>query len=193
MILSVSDLAVEADGKTLFDQFNLTVESGALVTVRGSNGSGKSTLLRFLAGLKHINEGSVKYHGFSFAYVGQKHGLNLRLTVQENLTWFSKLDVAASLEDLDEILDQFALTLHLNRLAGTLSTGQQRRCVLARLCLAKHDLWLLDEPLNGVDSSGFEQFETVLKSHLQGGGAAVVATHDDLDVAATDTIDLDTL
>ena len=58
-----------------------------------------------------------------------------------------------------------------------LSAGQRKRCALARLLLSNAGLWLLDEPYSNLDTEGVELVDRLLVRHLEGGGAAVVATH----------------
>ena len=65
----------------------------------------------------------------------------------------------------------------LNHACETLSVGQSRRVVLARLMFDEAPLWLLDEPTNSLDQEGRRCFRTLLAEHLRAGGAAVIATH----------------
>jgi len=71
-----------------------------------------------------------------------------------------------------------------------LSQGQQRRAALARVALSRARLWLLDEPLNALDDQGEGLVGMLLSQHLSAGGAAVVATHQSLPVAAHRTLTL---
>ncbi|MFO1502883.1 MAG: ATP-binding cassette domain-containing protein [Steroidobacteraceae bacterium] len=59
----------------------------------------------------------------------------------------------------------------------SLSAGQQRRVALVRLSLWNAKLWLLDEPASNLDAAGQAVLEALLKSHLESGGAAILATH----------------
>ncbi len=61
--------------------------------------------------------------------------------------------------------------------------GQKRRAALARLLAVRARLWLLDEPLTGLDAAGIELMGELLERHLEEGGLAVVATHQPLPVA----------
>jgi heme exporter protein A len=74
-----------------------------------------------------------------------------------------------------------ALALDLARLASVpvrlLSTGQAKRATLARVAASGAPLWLLDEPLNGLDGDGVARLDALLEAHLERGGAVLAASH----------------
>ncbi len=74
---------------------------------------------------------------------------------------------------------------------GVLSAGQKRRTALARLFVARRPLWLLDEPLTGLDASARDRFAQAMRQHCEAGGIVVVSTHDPLGFETTQTLDLD--
>jgi len=152
--------------------------------LRGPNGIGKTTLLRAIAGLQPVLRGKVR--GEPSAYAGHQDALKHTLTAAENLRFWASLhgtkDVQVALEKLD-------LVELADRPAGQLSEGQKRRLGLARLLVSGRRLWLLDEPTVSLDTSAVEMFGRVIEGHLKSGGAAVVATHIDLGIAA-ETVDL---
>ena len=191
LLLEVKDLAVEVNGTTILENFNLRVPRGLLVELVGANGCGKSTVLRHLAGARRTLQGTIDLRSTELLYVGQKLGLDPILTVRENLTWLAKVaNQVISEEDVDQALKTFRLELMGDSYAGTLSSGQTKRCALARLLLADCDLWLLDEPLTTLDAGGREIVKELLADHLVAGGGAVVATHESLGLEATQRIDL---
>jgi heme exporter protein A len=73
------------------------------------------------------------------------------------------------------------------RLARHMSAGQQRRVALARVLLLDSALWLLDEPTSNLDSRGQAMFGQILSAHLEGGGLAVISTHQPLPLSADRT------
>jgi heme exporter protein A len=85
-------------------------------------------------------------------------------------------------------LDLSGLT---RRRAGELSAGQKRRLGLARLLVTGRPLWLLDEPTVSLDVASVALFAGVVRQHLAGGGAAIVATHVDLGLPEAPILDLD--
>jgi len=77
-----------------------------------------------------------------------------------------------------------------NRAARTLSAGQRRRAALARVVATDAPLWLLDEPLNALDSPSQAALRTVLGDHLAAGGLAIAATHAPIDVPNARVLEL---
>ena len=80
------------------------------------------------------------------------------------------MDVAAALA-------LFAAEDFADRLVKQLSAGQKQRLALARLALFERPLWLLDEPFSALDGNARSALEALVDSHLDGGGAAIIATH----------------
>ena len=71
-----------------------------------------------------------------------------------------------------------------------LSTGQRKRAALARLLGQSAPIWLLDEPLNGLDVSAVGLVERIVGAHCAGGGCAVIASHQPFALQGTATLDL---
>lgn len=190
-LLSVSGLLVEVAERPLLADFDLEVEAGSLIEIKGPNGSGKTTLLRYLAGIRRAYKGVIDYRGYQFAYVGQKPGLNASLTVFENLKWIaqnanqdiSEANLMASLENL-------GLESKRHTPVGELSAGQVRRCGLASLLALDAEIWLLDEPLTSLDDSAVQWLKESISSHRAAQGAVIVTTHTTLGLPNTATIRL---
>ena len=79
--------------------------------------------------------------------------------------------------DVDQAMDALDLTRLAHVPVRLLSTGQAKRATLARVAASGAMLWLLDEPLNGLDADGVERVEKLVAKHLERGGAVVVASH----------------
>ena len=177
MLLSVDNLSVSRGGISLFEGLNFTVSTGEFVLINGGNGVGKTSLLRSIAGLQPIDKGKIAINADNFIFAGDANGIKTSLTVLENLRFWSAIFGG---KNLHEALEKFQLRRLKNRFSGKLSAGQKRRLSLARLLLTDRPLWLLDEPTVSLDKKSMKDFSKILKNHLDGGGAAVVATHIDL-------------
>ena len=185
---------MEVAERPLLTDFNLNIEAGALVEIRGSNGSGKTTLLRHLAGIRRAREGSIVRRDHAFVYVGQKPGLNGALTAYENLQWLTQnADQRVSESDLVLALSELGLSSRRDTPVGELSAGQVRRCGLASLVALKAEIWLLDEPLTSLDESAVIWLKDAISAHRADEGAVIVATHATLALPNTLTIDLNEL
>jgi ABC-2 type transport system ATP-binding protein len=156
---------------------SLSARPGELVAVIGPNGAGKTTLLSILAGIQQADEGSVDVPA-GIGWVPQQPALYGKLTVEENLTLFARL------ERRDDVRETVARMLDLTDLGerrgdqvSTLSGGNRQRVNIAIGLLAAPEVLLLDEPSSALDPRQRERlWRFILK--LAGEGTTVVyATH----------------
>ena len=187
MIVLAANLSVARGGVTVLSNLTFSVGAGQALVLRGPNGSGKTTLLRTLAGLQPPAAGSLDLNPEAVAYAAHADGLKSTLTVAENLEFWSQVYGGPSPAGAIAALDLAALT---GRRAGELSAGQKRRLGLARLLVTGRPLWLLDEPTVSLDAASVALFEAVVRQHLAGGGAAIIATHVELGLPKALSLDL---
>jgi heme exporter protein A len=187
MILTVRDLAVTRGGLAILEGVSFDLAAGEALVLRGPNGVGKTTLLRSVAGLQPAEQGQVDGAEDQIAYAGHSDGLKAMLSVTENLRfWASVFGVT----DIEPALVSFDLTELRGRMAGTLSAGQKRRLGLARLMVTGRPIWVLDEPTVSLDTASVALFAEAVRTHLKGGGSALMATHIDLGLAEARVLDL---
>jgi ABC-2 type transport system ATP-binding protein len=153
--------------------------AGELVAIIGPNGAGKTTLLSILAGIVAPDEGEVEIGGGVVGWVPQQAGLYRRLTVEENLLLFARLerhpDPHASCE---EMLELTGLRERRGEIVARLSGGNQQRINIAIGLLARPAVLLLDEPSVGLDPRQRARLWEFV-SGLAGGGTTVIfSTHD---------------
>lgn len=189
-VLRAETLALVRGGRKIFRNVNFTLAPGQALWLRGPNGCGKTSLLRLLAGALCPTEGLLH---------GRPEGTPAFLPADDAL-WQGGESVSAALSfwarlygaALMPALQDVGLAALVSRRVALLSAGQKRRLSLARVLLQPSPLWLLDEPLNGLDRDGVDMFARVLAQHLAAGGMAVVASHDALpDLAAGTCSSLD--
>lgn len=162
----------------------------------GPNGSGKTSLLRIMAGALPY-DGEVLWEGMDFLENGavahaarfsflpsDDRNLKLLETAAENLGFWAGLSGGES-NDALSAMDIAALK---DRAVRYFSAGQKRRLSLARMMQKPAKLWLLDEPLNGLDSSSAVLFQSALDKHIEGGGMAVIASHYPIEPPRTGTL-----
>ncbi|MHA7874688.1 heme ABC exporter ATP-binding protein CcmA [Roseivivax sp.] len=185
-MLTVSDLSVARGGLPVLDGVSFALGPGEALVLRGPNGSGKTTLLRTLAGLQPPLSGTVE-GGEALAYAGHLDGLKSALSVTENLRFWARVFGTG---EIGPALAAFDLAGLEDRLAGNLSAGQKRRLGLARLLVTGRAVWALDEPTVSLDAGAVALFAGAVRRHLEGGGAAVIATHIDLGLPEARVLDL---
>ncbi len=187
-MLELRDLAAVRSNTLLFRRLNLLLHAGEALRVAGPNGAGKTTLLRVICGLTESARGQVYWDGTliralsdeyraRLAFLGHQEGHFGDLTAAENLRLAGQ-PVTGSV--VDEVLEQVGLRALADQPARFLSQGQRRRLGLGRLLLRAVPLWVLDEPLTGLDRQGVELTAHLLAQHLADGGLAVLTTHQDL-------------
>lgn len=192
--LSVCNLACARGDRLLFKGMNFTLNAGALLLVQGGNGQGKTSLLRLLTGLSSPEEGEVRWRGqpirkqreayhAEMIYLGHANGVKDDLNPVENLRFADGLqgrtfDAARGVATLE----QLGLSRCLDLPCRVLSFGQRRRVALAALLLAGATLWILDEPLTGLDVHAVALMEGLIRDHLKAGGMVVATTHQALNL-----------
>jgi heme exporter protein A len=170
--LSFTDVSCARGGRVLFAGISFALRAGDVLAVGGPNGVGKSSLLRVAAGLLRAEAGVVTRDG-TVALADEAPALDPALPLGTALGFWAAID-GGKVRDALASVDMAHLAQVPVRM---LSTGQRRRATLARTLAAGADIWLLDEPANGLDAAGVTILEGLIAAHRLRGGIAVVATH----------------
>jgi len=201
MTLVVHDLSCIRQERQIFSNLSLSLSKGELLWVKGRNGAGKSSLLRVLANLLPSPTGRIEWMGEDIAeepapylqnirYVGHQDGLKTVFTPRENLQFWVDYMGAG---DVEAALDALELQTIADSPVRILSAGQKKRTQLAKLLATPARLWILDEPISSLDVHFIDLFRQILTKHIAAGGMALLATHQDLEIAGTQVLDLDAL
>ena len=194
--LAVRLAAVTAgyDGRAAIENVSFEVGAGSLIAILGPNGGGKSTALKVIAGLLRPWSGAVEVLGappgreaHKVAYVPQAELVDWTFPVTvwdvvmmgryPGLGPFRRPG-AADREAVHEALHLVGMADRAQTQIGSLSGGQRRRAFLARALAADPSLYLLDEPVTGVDITTQEDLMHVLEAEAVRGKTIVATTHD---------------
>ena len=194
MKLSAENLTCIRGGRVVFEDVSFAASAGESLLLSGPNGAGKSSLLRLIAGLVATASGSLELEGRNpdlsigqcTHFVGHANANKTALSVDDNLTFWSRFMGG----DDEPSLEPFGLEAHASIPAELLSAGQGRRLALLRLTAIKRPLWLLDEPTVGLDTASQAILVGLMNSHLADGGLIVAASHVDIGIQVSRTLEL---
>lgn len=190
----LSDVTAGYAERPAVEAVDLAVEAGSLLAVVGPNGAGKSTLLKLMAGLLRPWRGRVEVLGHP---AGQQARRVAYVPQAELVDWAFPVTVAdvvmmgrypslgplrrpgpADRRAVAEALERVRMSDHAGTQIGGLSGGQRRRVFLARALAAEPDLFLLDEPVTGIDATTQEELMDLLESEARRGKTVIATTHD---------------
>jgi manganese/zinc/iron transport system ATP- binding protein len=193
-ILDVHDVTVAYHRKPVLWDIDLTLTEPRLVGIVGPNGAGKSTLIKAILGLVPLASGTVRLFGEPVArqrrrvgYVPQRNSVDWDFPVSVRdvvlmgtygrLGWFRRPGHAEK-EWAGECLARVGLADLQGRQIGQLSGGQQQRTFLARALAQKADVYIMDEPMAGVDAATERVVFEVLRELREQGKTLLVVHHD---------------
>jgi heme exporter protein A len=185
-ILAATDLACRRGDRLLFRGLSFDLREGEALHVVGPNGTGKSSLLRILAGLLRPEAGTVK-RTRSVALLDERLPLDDGLPLGRALAFWSRIDrggygpaqmAALGLDTLADVPVRF------------LSTGQRKRVAFLQSNPWLTPIWLLDEPLNGLDAAAATFVQEEVAAMMVHGTIAVIASHQPFDVPGLRRLDL---
>lgn len=196
MKLKIDNLKKIYDDKTVLNEISLNIENEQIIAFLGASGSGKSTLLRLIAGLEAFQGGKlivndhevdqddkdIMDHRKSIGFVFQDHNLFNHLTVMENLLLVLEKVHRKKSEDvigqLHQLLKDFDLFEHKDKLPHQLSGGQSQRVSIVRALSIKPELILLDEPTSSLDPILTYEVLCAVKKLAEENKDFVIVTHE---------------
>jgi ABC-2 type transport system ATP-binding protein len=177
-VLEVDGLSKSFGERAALREVSLDVSRGELLAVLGPNGAGKTTLLSILAGITAPDAGRIDRSNGEVGWVPQQAGLYRRLTVEENLRLFARMEQAEDVEGIVErMLEQTGLEERRHDQVSSLSGGNQQRINIAIGLLGDPSVLLLDEPSSGLDPSQRVRLWEFVAGLSRGGAAVIYSTH----------------
>mgnify|MGYP001166551987 FL=1 len=193
-MLLVQNLSLERLDKKIFENINFSLGTNKIVMLKGRNGSGKTSLLKSVLCILEPTSGSMFWKGkpinknvYDFynnvTYISDKTSSIRQLTIANNIKiwkriFLSKLDN----NQIDNILSNLNLSNLIEKKVNTLSLGEIKKLELLRLVLEEKKIWILDEPLNNLDSDTIEILAQTFEDHCDNGGSILFSTHQELQI-----------
>ena len=179
------------DQKQALKDVNLTIKNGTVFGLLGHNGAGKSTLIKSLVSAHDLTKGQIKVDGRELTthrqeikqkigYVPDSPDLFLQLTAMEywrlmiDIYRINYQDVAAKMQ---EYIQLFSMEDDQNTLISSMSHGMRQKVILIGALTLDPDIWILDEPLTGLDPQSAFELKELIKKHVANGNTVIFSTH----------------
>ncbi len=173
------------------DNLSFSVGKGELVGFIGPNGSGKTTTIKLLSGVLVPEKGTITVNGFdvakeplkakaSIGYIPDNPDIFLRLKGIEFLHFIGdvyKVSVDDRKKTIEELAERFELTAALNSQILSYSHGMRQKLMVIAALLHKPEVWILDEPMTGLDPKSAFELKQMMKEHTQQGNSVFFSTH----------------
>ena len=191
--IEIKNLTVAYGENIALEDLNLNIEVGSLMALVGPNGAGKSTLIKtILKFLKQIT-GEIKINAKTLAYVPQRNSVDwdfpttlfdvVEMGCYGRVGLFKRVSKGEKQKVLKAI-EQVGMLEFKDRQISELSGGQQQRAFIARALVQEADIYLMDEPFQGVDSTTEKSIVEILKQ-LKTEGKTIIVVHHDLQTVPT--------
>ena len=188
MLVEINNLIKYYDKVIALDTLTYNAPKGKIIGLLGPNGSGKTTLIKILAGVLQPSDGEVKIDGNKIgvetknivSYLPERSYFNQRYTVSECIEFFK--DFYADFDEQKALQMLAVLDVGVNRKLNTLSKGMKEKVQLALVMSRNAKLYLLDEPIGGVDVSTRDFIINYILKNFNRDATVIISTHLILDI-----------
>ncbi len=182
-LLEIKNLNKEFDHKIVLNDINLKIKNGKIIGLLGKNGAGKTTLIKLINDLLTPTSGEILINGKEvgieskkiISYLPERTYLNKQMKVSEVISLFEDFydnfdskKAAKLLKDLD---------LDINQKLSKMSKGMQEKVQLVLVMSRQADLYILDEPLGGVDPATRDYILDTILSNFNENASVIISTH----------------
>ena len=182
-LLECKNLSKAFDGKQILKDINLKIPRGKIVGLLGKNGAGKSTLIKLINDLLTPSTGEILFEGENIginskehiSYLPERTYLDKEMKVSEVLTFFSEFYKDFNIQKAHKLLKD--LNLDEEQKISKMSKGMQEKLQLVLVMSREADLYVLDEPLGGVDPATRDYILDTILSNFREGASIIISTH----------------
>lgn len=169
--------------KLALDHINLTIERGKIIGLLGPNGSGKTTLIKLLNDLLSLDQGTILINGNKpgieskkvISYLPERTYLNFNMKIKELITYFQDFYEDFDCSKAYELLEK--LGLNPNDKLKAMSKGTKEKVQLILVMSRKADLYILDEPIGGVDPAARDYILDTILTNFNDHASIIISTH----------------
>lgn len=182
-LVECKNLCKEFDKKSIINDINLTVPKGKIIGLLGKNGMGKTTLIKLINDLLTPTSGEVLINGEKpginsknvIAYLPERTYLDKSMKVSQILTFFNEFYDNFNKDKAIKLLKD--LDLDINSKVNKMSKGMQEKLQLILVMSREAELYILDEPLGGVDPATRDYILDTILSNFREGASVIISTH----------------
>lgn len=182
-LLEIKNLYKNYGEKQVLNNITLTVPRGKIIGLLGKNGTGKTTLIKLINGLLTPTEGEIIFEGekigpqskLNIAYLPERTYLDKSMTINETLKFFKEFYSNFDIDKAKDLLKK--LDLDENQKIIKMSKGMQEKVQLVLVMSRKADLYILDEPLGGVDPATRDYILNTILTNFNEGASIIISTH----------------
>ena len=182
-LVSIKDVSKKYEKKTVLKDVNLDISRGKIIGLLGKNGAGKTTLIKLINDLLTPDSGEILVNGNKIgveskkviSYLPERTYLNKQMRVTEVLEYFSDFYDNFDINKAKKLLKD--LDLDVNQKLSKMSKGMQEKVQLVLVMSRNADLYILDEPLGGVDPATRDYILDTILSNFNEGASVIISTH----------------
>lgn len=182
-LLECKNVYKSFEKKNVLNNVNLKIEEGRIIGLLGRNGVGKSTLIKLINDLLTLDNGEILFKGKKIGVLSKSHisylpertYLDKDMKVNEVITYFKEFYDDFDEEKAYKLLDD--LKLDKKMVIKKMSKGMQEKLQLILVMSREADLYILDEPLGGVDPATRDYILDTILSNFKEGASVIISTH----------------
>ena len=182
-LLEIKKLNKSFDNKEILKNINLKIKHGRIIGLLGKNGAGKTTIIKLINDLLTPTSGEILVNGKKIgvetkkiiSYLPERTYLNKQMKVSEVLSFFNDFYDNFDIEKAKKLL--IDLDLDINQNLSKMSKGMQEKVQLVLVMSRNADLYILDEPLGGVDPATRDYILDTILSNFSENASVIISTH----------------
>lgn len=173
------------------DNLNLTINDGEIVGFIGLNGAGKTTAIKMMTGILQPDKGTIKVNGYDIVkdslkakqiigYIADSPDMFLKLTGMEFINFIAniyKVPLDVRKKRIKEFGERFGLSDVLDKPMQSYSHGMRQKIMVVAALVHDPDVWILDEPLIGLDPTSAFELKKMMREHADKGNSVFFSTH----------------
>ena len=183
MLLEIKNVCKKYGKKEILKDINLSLPSGKIIGLLGKNGSGKTTLIKLINGLLSLDNGEILIDGNKvgveskkiISYLPERNYLNVHKSVKDIIDYFGDFYENFDKDKAYKLLDN--LDIKVGDKLSTMSKGMREKVELALVMSRKAKLYILDEPMGGVDPATRDYILDTILNNFNEGASILMSTH----------------